>query len=815
MLLTKFYHIIYIFFVFLFILVNPSNSFSESFDISNWINLKKIPDKISIDDVSKPTVIIADYIEFDGQDYLYYPDKQIILIADTIKISGPVRFRAKLTIMTRKLEIGLGGLIIMQNSSVPEMSIQSIDINEQKRAQITKYLLERKSKAIQPDNIEKEALDTMKNPEKILKWFIVSPIINPPYELKGLYSFVGAAFREERTIQSGINIDHYREEIRRLEKLIDSCVPFELLVWEEPWGGKEEEIQDGKKVPKLSSRPQICMAEGSRHWEKVPPWDDDALGHRKKEEKRQPWERNRTTFMTAKEFYSIKKRIKSIEDEIAESKKMGKIAKYEKVYEDFTPIQLVDGQDFPQDLKIAHNIEELFSFNVLTNRAASEWLIRMMEHLQTSIINSARRNKLREIFDMFHKYHSLPVFRIVPELNSAYAQAATNLYALRGALVLSLRSRSIMVQELGSIPQPVTVFAEKDSVKNYIAPTTALVNQNTVAGKQSLGLIKFDPLYPEQITLHFTVQLTVDPWLAQLASRELQRSDEEYIGMFTNWDLTARPIQAEGVKSSQIDVVGNQLWCRLILDSNRSSLAFFQLTKGIGLPLIFDWVYRGDKNLKSELGGIRLSLARRSKPELTVGTDGKLTNNERTRITVEYVQVANDIFLALTPALTIQAGETASLPLPKGTNLSQVSIPAEAVVYSGMDPEHYQDDFYTLDSNETVEWKTLTNLLPSTFMLPGTFQEERLLYIETSLIYAIGEGPHTKEVVIGPINLSPSPAVGSEIKLGLVKSTESNVKVRVSGKAFYTNGTRLTLTETITDDLAIKITDVMIPKNHR
>ena len=365
----------------------------------------------------------------------------------------------------------------------------------------------------------------------------------------------------------------------------------------------------------------------------------------------------------------------------------------------------------------------------------------------------------------------------------------------------AIRIRNLVVQDPSGVPRSVEAFAEKTSVKNGVAPTDALIIDSAVGGKHGLGLMESYPDRPgEEIVLNFTAQMTIDPWLRQRVEEKLKEQGEELEGLFSKWSLTPRKIDFEGIngEKSTVTVVGDKLVCRLVFDAKKGNLAFYQLTQGVGLPVSFDWVYKDDPKFKGEWEGVRLSFARRERPELVL-SGARVSNRARVPVTIYYCQ-AGEKFVSLNPALRVEPQSEAALALPAETDPQKLVIPPEAVAYN-VDPDSYRNDFYLITGDELVERVTITNLLP-----PGDQARlDDLRYVEVKLSYTLGDGATAKEVTLGPVHLASKGSLGSEVTLPFLRAKSGNVSFTLSGTAYYGRESSQTLkTQTVTG-LTVKI----------
>ena len=302
--------------------------------------------------------------------------------------------------------------------------------------------------------------------------------------------------------------------------------------------------------------------------------------------------------------------------------------------------------------------------------------------------------------------------------------------------------------------------------------------------------------------------LSLDPKLKAAIDSHLLRSGRSLDGLFTDWEPKPREPRLAGLTKIEAHVFGAALQLELTLDMRRGD-ALWRLAGDVGLPLEFDWVYKGDPSIKSQHPiTLTLSLAHRARHELSIA-DGKLTNAGRRTTTVAYVQVGPSRFVRprRSDALALRPGESAPLSefdLPVGTNPAQVSVPPEAVrVEVGPDPfEDFQRDPGLL---ETV---AVRNLLPPHDEARNT----DLRYVEVRVVQIVGEGGDAVESSAGPFRLAPRGADGAEVAVPFLKPGIKPRKYRLEAAAFYQGGGSKDDLKAITiEGTSVEITDKSLP----
>jgi hypothetical protein len=154
----------------------------------------------------------------------------------------------------------------------------------------------------------------------------------------------------------------------------------------------------------------------------------------------------------------------------------------------------------------------------------------------------------------------------------------------------------------------------------------------------------------------------------------------------------------------------------------------------------------------------------------------------------------------------VSAGAPVALPLPADIASDRVSIPPEAVVYTGLDPSAIEENFFIINGEGFIENITVTNLLGHNEDRGGALE-----LVEIKLVYQVGEGKNQYRVQAGPYRLATRGALGSEKKVTFLKPISGKRVILISGMAFYEGGSRQTISTRTISDPFIKITEDMLP----
>ncbi len=428
----------------------------------------------------------------------------------------------------------------------------------------------------------------------------------------------------------------------------------------------------------------------------------------------------------------------------------------------------------------------------------SQWMVSWLNKLNKQVLDAVLlkdRNQLLGHFQNRAKMVKAMSSAIVSEDYDEYSQIVMPLIEIREKWLPPIWQNWITVQAAGGMPKDIRRFIVKDALLiNRLAPTDALIQPHP-NGK--LGIIQYDNLHPDKITLHFDAKLTVDPWLKSLASQKLAETGEKVMGLFTHWKLSNPKIISDGVRDIAVVPIEDILRIKLTIESHAlGNIALWRLGRETGLPLKLKYETRVDSKVRGDLQ-LALSLARSTQPGLKVNGDNVI-NTSRQTVTIGYVMV-DDQALLLNPALTILPGKSVKLPIPQDMATPKIIVPPEAVYTDGIS---LLDDFEVMGGGLMTK-VTLTNLLAHNEEFGGALD-----YVVVKITYLVGEDDAIKEYSLGSFKLSSRKTHGSEIRIPFIKSKEGQERFRIEGRAYYDNEQSYqTLQPREVDDLSIKITD--------
>jgi len=412
-------------------------------------------------------------------------------------------------------------------------------------------------------------------------------------------------------------------------------------------------------------------------------------------------------------------------------------------------------------------------------RGVSLWTVHTYQKIYADIMEAERTDKRLEILRLLQTFTSLPSYPVHPDHKKAYQRALNAVKEVRDRYRKELWRRSIQINLPGLPPRPLDIFSEGGAIETYVAPTQALLTERVIGDRTVLGTVRYVGATARDIELRFTAELHVDPLVAEAAKAQLNPS-ERYAGQFSNWELTARPIAYDGIKSadSSVTINGNTLDVKLRLDGRTGTLALWQLTSDSGIPITLDFEYRNDPKQKGKLLTIPLSLARRKRSAVTVMANG-LNNTGRVPVTVSYVQLADGSVKPLLPQLVIGPGEARLVPGVAVDQMTAISVPASAVSVNVPDP-YSLNEFQNADQADLTEKIVVRNTVPVTRVgRPGNLQ-----FLELHVIYKSADGQEQETKV----TLAPFAITGSEAELMFIRFAQGEREVWISGTAVYDNG---------------------------
>jgi hypothetical protein len=413
-------------------------------------------------------------------------------------------------------------------------------------------------------------------------------------------------------------------------------------------------------------------------------------------------------------------------------------------------------------------------------RGVSLWTVHTFQKIYLDMLEADRLEQRIEVLRLLRTFTSLPSYPVRPEHQTAYAQAVDAVKSIRERYRNQLWRRAVQLSSVNSVGLSVDLFSEGATPETYVAPTQALVTERMVDGRSVVGTLRYvGSGESPDIELRFSAQLGVEPLVAEAVKAELSQG-EQYAGQFSNWELTARPIQFQGVKaSSNVQISNNTLEVTLHLDGQTGTLALWQISTDNGIPLTLDYEYRNDPTQKGKLVPIPLSLARRQHSPIEVTATG-LRNKGTAPLTISYVRLPDGTLHLLQPRLVVNTGDVIAVPGIATVQLNGLTVPAEAV---SVENEPYSlNDFDNADQVKLTEQIKIENVVPVTRIArPGNLQR-----LDLRVVYKTAVGEEQEKT----ISLAPNGINGSEAQLTFVRISQQGLReIWISGTAVYDNGT--------------------------
>lgn len=358
------------------------------------------------------------------------------------------------------------------------------------------------------------------------------------------------------------------------------------------------------------------------------------------------------------------------------------------------------------------------------------------------------------------------------------------------------------------LPSNQTVEAVYDgkAKRVFLAPTDALMRVVKHDGRSWLGYLDRDPQDPTQALLSFEIRFSVSPDIEKEVKEMLRGGPNglEYGGLFVDYDATPNDFTMDlpQVKSQTITVSGgSSLSVTLRVAHEAALMPLTSLASPTGVNLRMAWTARSNQKIKGDWT-IPISLARRDSSDGLKLSGQGIQNDERQKVTIEYIELPGPKFFPLEPPVRLESGEK-SLPLsfPPDTDVSKGRIPPDAVIYD-MDKDPLSA-FFSRDAAiyDTVE---VTNLLGSHPQL-GPLQ-----YVEITLTYSYDPSEGLAPAVKGPFRLSGKGTLGSQYKETFRRRQKGDRDVKVDGVAVYESGSQQKLQARTFRSLAAAIEQDML-----
>jgi hypothetical protein len=434
------------------------------------------------------------------------------------------------------------------------------------------------------------------------------------------------------------------------------------------------------------------------------------------------------------------------------------------------------------------------------------WQVRFWEKCYIDLLDAIAEQDRAKIVRVYREYATKPRHDPMQDFQATYANLTEKFENIRIRYVLPLWHRREEVITPSGLLRLADLFVEGASLKNNVAPTEVLLHGYQIGGKQKVGFLTHSSA-EDEITLHFDTEMTIPEWLEVALRKKLTASNEELSGIFYDWKVTPAPDSLpNGVKRVKISVL-NETWrWEVTLDGSLAAFVMAQLASPLGLPFSFDWKFSGDEAIAGRTFTVRPSLARRRSMGLQLS--GTTVTNAGTRpALIEYVRVAADAFYPLNPPLALQIGESKQIPLPAGTDPSQISIPIAAVLHEASSDLASTGDFVIAETTSVFETVTLENLIPARLQ----DRQQSVRYLEVQIEQFLGSAEPFEVNDGGKHQLNSESLPGSSKSIKFLRPQGVPRRYRVSGRIEYQGGGNQPLLPKVFDFTSIDIDTSWLP----
>ncbi|HEV7573525.1 MAG TPA: hypothetical protein VGQ21_18670 [Thermoanaerobaculia bacterium] len=438
---------------------------------------------------------------------------------------------------------------------------------------------------------------------------------------------------------------------------------------------------------------------------------------------------------------------------------------------------------------------------LLSEDWTSQWSHGMLLAVTRAAEDAIRRKDTADLVKVFRRYGSLPSLPVTPDELEKQTDLVRNLNDLRRRELPPLWWRTIAVEQSGLPSASLMVLTDSVTLENRIPPTTALLRTERIEEKGYLGFVQSDVSRPGLVKFHFSARLTTDPYVENLLKTKLAAQGERYSGQFAGWKLVAHMEALAGVSKddTNVAVTGNVLEATVAVDEVGANLFLWKLGSSPGLRFTVDWQYATEDRAPQTGPAFEVYVSARRREDATVRAAGlKLRNTGNAAAAVAYIVGAGGQVQSFGGSpLQLRPGQEVDCPC--GSETTTVDVPPTAVELTSVNPFSLTE-FYIAADQSIFHKIRVANLLPP-------YDEKRggaLRFVEIYLEYW-EKGKPTDKHKIGPFRLV-SAAQDGELRFDFIKSPASQVVVRVSGTAYYDNGSHSEVKPFDTEDLAITIT---------
>lgn len=336
----------------------------------------------------------------------------------------------------------------------------------------------------------------------------------------------------------------------------------------------------------------------------------------------------------------------------------------------------------------------------------------------------------------------------------------------------------------GNRSMQAVVVHEGNTGSSMLIPnlTFSLPYQPDLSGKLGMGTVTAEG----SLSLRLRVRLAADALLEASVASRVAADGRKYRGFVSDAHYAlASGFLPRGVREASCDGTAENLNCSFeVIQSLDGNLFLHELVSAPGIPLTLAWRLPGGTTGTSE---VMLSTARLLRPPLSI-VDGTITNHGPVPVVVEYAQQSSGTFERFA-AMEIAPGVSSPAPVNLGSGFT-LPLGSVSVVRSA---QHEQlADFDLSTYAPFVENVTIQNHIASA--LAGTL--EVLDRVQVSVRYEWnGESPRAFE------HATSLTALGTTNWQKVLQFPRIvGRKIRVTGYALYSEGSKLDIREKVSDD---------------
>lgn len=444
--------------------------------------------------------------------------------------------------------------------------------------------------------------------------------------------------------------------------------------------------------------------------------------------------------------------------------------------------------------------------NFIPDSVMDSWLLSSLQDIRTELNRARVKKDQLGIIDQLRKLESVSsgFFPISSAAVDKYNDQIEHLLEERKKEDALFTYREIdLLSDYGPSLKGL-VITSASTLESQLIPTRLLLKTFINGDEKYMARIFYTEDKGGFLTFKFGLKLVSDERIRARAKEFLRADGGALMGELTDWNIVAQPPDYPYVKGFRyVMVSADSVDVEIDVAPEDANELLWSLAMEPGFPITISWSLSATPSVHGAFLSY-ISVNRGDSVPLKI-SGNTILNYSKDSYILEYMSVGRDR-LEEVPDLLLRAGQSTVVDiLPTMTSSNSAILPS-GVRKKNLTPFSVNTTYYIATEIPIVKNISIVNKIAST---DGAYGD--LKYVELSLSNNSSKIPKAN-FNMGPVRLAPAGAVGSEVKLNIIKQTDSDEILTISGVAIYSGGSVVTIKPFETTSKSIYIDYSMLSK---